>query len=113
MTEPFTVPVQFIRRTKDTSGSAYTGTEWTEAAPVPTVAVFAPGGSTEVTQGGDAVTTQPTLYGVDEGLAPTAFDVFVAGGLRYEVDGDPQGGFQSPFTGWRPGVVVKLRKATG
>lgn len=113
MTYPAAVPVQHIARTIAPAGSSYTGTKYVEAAPVATTAVFAPGGSTETVQGGDTVITQPTLYGVDETLAVTALDVFVIGGDRYEVDGDPQAGFQSPFSGWRPGVVVQLRKVSG
>jgi len=113
VTYPFATPVQWIRRTKNSGGTAYAGTEWTEAAAVATAAVFAPGGSTELTQGGDTVTTQPTLYGLDATLGVSAFDKFIVNGQPYEGDGDPQDGYQSPFTGWAPGVVVKLKKVTG
>jgi hypothetical protein len=110
---PFAVSVQWIHRTINAGGSAYSGSKLTEAAPVATTGVFAPGGSAEITLGGDVVTTQPTLYGIDPSLGVAAVDVFVIGGVRYEVDGDPQSGWQSPFTGWSPGQVVHLRKVTG
>lgn len=72
---------------------------------------FAPGGSTEVTQGRDTITVQPTLYlpadAVIDGLSAVTVD-----GVRYDVDGRPNR-WQSPFTGWAPGVEVRLKAVTG
>jgi hypothetical protein len=112
MTYPFTTTVQYVKRTRNGSGSAYSGTEWTDAAAVATEAVWAPGGSAEVVQGGDVVTTQPTLYAVDRSLGVSATDKFIVNGTPFEVDGDPQD-FLNPYTGDQPGLVVRLRKVTG
>lgn len=112
MTYPFATPVQYVKRSKTPGGSTYSGNEWTDAAAVATAAVFAPGGSAELTQGGDVITTQPTLYGVDPTLGVSAFDAFIVNGDRYEVDGDPEV-YVNPFTGTAPGPVVRLRKVTG
>lgn len=110
---PFTTPVQWIARTRASGGSAYDGTSYTEAAAVPTSAVFAPGGSTEITNGGDTVTTQPTLYDVDVSLAVTALDLFVIGADRYEVDGKPQVYPPNPFDGSQHGQVIQLLEVSG
>lgn len=107
-----TSTVQWIARTRQ-QGSLREGTTLVEAAPVPTEAVFAPGGSAELTSGGDTVTTQPTLYDVDRDLAVTAIDVFVVDGTRYEVDGQPQKYPANPFDGAMHGQVVQLRQVTG
>lgn len=75
------------------------------------VGAFAPGGSSEQVQGQDTVTTQPTAY-LPSGTDPTAIDALEVDGQRYEVDGDPQS-WQSPYTGWAPGVAVRLQRVTG
>lgn len=73
---------------------------------------FDPGGSLEpVEVGRAAVITQPTLY------APADADVLAGDrvevrSLTWEVDGDPAL-WRSPFTGWEPGLVVKLKKVSG
>lgn len=75
--------------------------------------VFVPGGSSEVTQAGDVVTTQPSLYLPLP--APAAIDQVTVNGTVYEVDGTPQTWPPSPFGGWQPDypVVVRLREVTG
>lgn len=113
MTYPFASTVQYVKRTRNGSGSAYSGSQWTEAAPVNTTAVFAPGGSAELVAGGDTVTTQPALYGVDTNLGVTATDKFIIGGVPYEVDGDPADYPPHAVTDWQVGVVVNLRRVTG
>jgi hypothetical protein len=117
MSPLFAQEVAWIKRTKLPGGKANDGEQWDEASAVPTAAAFAPGGSGEVQNGGDTVTTQPTLYGVDPGLGVTAYDAFIVNDLRYEVDGDPQVWPANPFSGWVPNdgatVVVALKKVTG
>lgn len=108
---PFAQQVTWVSRT--VSGQdAYGNDTFNEVLTV-TSAVFAPGGSTELTAGRDTVTTQPTLYGVDTSLPVKATDVFLIGGQPFEVDGDPQVYQPNPFTGSQFGAVVKLRKVTG
>jgi hypothetical protein len=73
---------------------------------------FDPGGSTEFTIGGDRVLSQPTLYLPPDVAVPTAVDSVSVRGQSYEIDGVPAW-YPSPFTGWNPGGVVKLRRVTG
>lgn len=112
MTYQFGKTVTYIDRTVTGTNSDGNDT-FTDVPGVDTTAVFAPGGSAEITTGGDQVTTQPTLYGVDPSLGVKALDRFIIDGDPYEVDGDPQTGWQSPFTGWAPGTVVALRRVKG
>lgn len=70
---------------------------------------FDPGGSTESVQGQDLVVSQPTVY-LPAGTVVGAVDAVTVRGVKYEVDGSPNS-YVSPFTGWAPGVVVKLKAA--
>lgn len=72
---------------------------------------FDPGGSTELVQGQDLVTTTPTLY-APAGTVIGPVDAILVAGQTFEVDGTPNT-YTNPFTGWQPGVVVKLRAVTG
>lgn len=76
-------------------------------------AVFAPGGSSEQVQGGDLVTTVPTVYLPLP--APAVVDRMTVNGVTYDVDGVPQVWGPSPFSTWQPDypVVVRLKGVTG
>jgi hypothetical protein len=80
------------------------------SVPVPGCA-FSNGGSAELVQGRDIVISQPTAY-MPPGVVVTPYDRVIARGDTYEVDGSPNADV-SPFTGWAPGVVVKLKRVTG
>ena len=73
---------------------------------------FNPGSSNEPTEvGRNAVITQPEVY------APTDADILAGDRLRirglvFDVEGDPAD-WRSPFTGWAPGLVVKLKRVEG
>lgn len=73
---------------------------------------FNPGQSSEPVQNArNAVITKPEVY------APADADVLagdrlVVRGKTYEIDGDPQD-WRSPFTGWRPGLVLVLKRVEG
>jgi len=110
MTYPFAQPVTWVSRA--VSGQDAYGNDTRAPTLVQTSAVFAPGGSVELTAAANQVTTQPTLYGVDVDLPVKATDQFIVGAITFEVDGDPQL-LASPFTGWQPGQVVALREVTG
>lgn len=76
---------------------------------------FDPGGSAEpISAESDMrVITQPTIY--DPSYADvTAGDRVVRAltGKTYEVDGDPAQ-WRSPYTGWAPGQVIKLKIVEG
>lgn len=73
---------------------------------------FDPGGSTEPLEDGrHAVITKPTVYApYDADIASS--DRLVVRGVTYEVDGRPAP-WQSPFTGWKPGLVVELKAVEG
>jgi hypothetical protein len=72
---------------------------------------FVPAGSVELVQGLDVVTNQPTVY-LPAGTVVKATDQVVAAGVTFEVDGAPNAPVNG-FTGWAPGVVVRLRNVTG
>lgn len=72
---------------------------------------FDPGLSSEIVGGQDTVTTQPTLY-MPPGSVAGHVDTVTVRGVTYDVDGEPTV-WRSPFTGWTPGVVVKLKSVTG
>jgi hypothetical protein len=111
VTYEFAVPVTLVRRTvtgRDISGNdVYTETS------VSTTGVFAPGRSVEQTDGGETVIYQPTIFGIPEDVDVTAIDAVIVNGDEYEIDGAPQEGLLSPFTGWEPGQILTLKKVTG
>ena len=73
---------------------------------------FNPGGSTEVSAVWRvAVSTQPTVY-LPTGTDITPADRVVVRGVTYEVDGDPAD-WRSPYSGWRPGLSVALKRFGG
>jgi hypothetical protein len=72
---------------------------------------FSSGGSIELLQGQDLVTTQPTVC-LPVGVTVKTTDRVTVRGDLYEVDGSPNAD-TNPFTGWQPGVIVKLQRVTG
>lgn len=72
---------------------------------------FAPGGSVELVQGQDQVIIQPTVY-LPPGAVVAPTDQVVVRGVTYDVDGSPND-YASPYTGWQPGVEVRLKAVTG
>lgn len=73
---------------------------------------FDPGGSVETSEVGRApIVTQPTVY-ADPSADVLAGDRLVVRGRTWEVDGDPAD-WRNPFTGWRPGLVIKLKAVSG
>lgn len=75
---------------------------------------FDHGGTTEVatTDGMLQTTAQPAAY-LSSDTTVSYLDGITAEGVRYEVDGQPMPAATNPFTGWRPGVVVRLKFPTG
>jgi hypothetical protein len=109
VTFPFGQQVTLISRTvtgQDSYGNDVYGETSTTV-----VAAFNPGGSTELVQGQDMVTVQPTVY-LPASVQPLAVDAVLVNGQRFDVDGVTDV-WQSPFTGWHPGNVVKLKRVTG
>lgn len=73
---------------------------------------FDPGSSSEpLEQARGAVVTQPTVY-APRGADVLAADRIVVRGRTWQVDGDPAD-YRNPFTGWAPGLVIKLKAVTG
>lgn len=68
-------------------------------------------GGNEYTDGRDTVVIGLSVY-LPDGAAVAPADRAVVRGETWEVIGDPQA-WQSPFTGWRPGIPVALRRVTG
>jgi hypothetical protein len=109
VTFPFGQTVTLVKRVKggpDDFGNDTWTTTMTDVR-----GAFAPGSSVEQIQGQDIVVTQPTVY-LPPGTDATAIDAVQVDGLQYEIDGDPRN-WVNPFTGWRAGVEVPLRRATG
>jgi hypothetical protein len=109
VTFPYGQQITLITRTR--SGQDTYGNDiYTESSTVVTGA-FNPGTSVELVQGQDLLTVQPTIY-LPPDVQPQAIDAVEVDGLRFDVDGDTNV-WQSPFTGWQPGNVVKLKRVTG
>lgn len=73
---------------------------------------FNPGGSSEPLEvGRESVITRPEVY-APAGSDILAGDKLVVRGEVYEVEGQPAS-WVSPFTGWAPGLVVRLVKVDG
>jgi hypothetical protein len=106
-----TIATTVTKRVK--SGTDSLGNDvWTTTS-VPLLAqAFDPGVSLEQVQGQDVITTQPTVY-YPPGSDVAAIDAVTIFGRTYEVDGEPIVNLQSPFTGWQPGVIVRLKRVTG
>lgn len=75
-------------------------------------AVFAPGTTTELVQGQDLVTTQPTVYAPPGLPVATPVDRMQVDGVTYEVDG---GGdvWTDPWEDAQVGQVIKLEAVAG
>lgn len=74
----------------------------------------APGSSSEggTIRNPHRLSTQMTIFLVmDPGVSD--MDEFTVRGLRYEVDGDLEGGWRNPFTGTSFGTEINLKRGTG
>ena len=100
-------------KTKTDPYSNATVVDWTVA---PTErdesCAVAPGGSTEPSGVARAAidSTFDLIFGYDPGI--THADRVGVRGLTCEVDGHPFA-FRSPFTGWEPGVLVRVKVREG
>jgi hypothetical protein len=108
VTFPFGQTVTLVKRVK--SGTDAFGNDVFSTTSVDVLGAFTPGGSSEQVQGQDVVITQPTVY-LPAGTDVSAVDAIDVAGDRYEVDGSPND-WRNPFTGWRPGVEVKLKRVS-
>lgn len=107
---PYGVTATFHART--VSGQdAYGDDQYTDATTDVPGCVFDPGTSTELVQGQDMLRTQPTLY-APAGTPVSDVDRVTVNGATYDVDGSPNA-LTSPFSGWSPGVVIRLKAVTG
>lgn len=107
---PFGLAVTMLTRTK--TGTDADGNDiLTDTSTLITGCAFDPGGSYEHVQGQDLVVTTPTLY-APAGTVVDSYAAFIIGGHKYEVDGSPND-YTSPFTGWKPGIAIKLKRVTG
>lgn len=89
------------------------GMTWTtEPADRAEACAVAPGGSTEPTQvARDAIDSDfDLIFDHDPGVSPA--DRVVVRGLTCEVDGRPFS-YRSPFTGWEPGTLVRVKVREG
>lgn len=73
---------------------------------------FSPGESAEPVEANRrAVVTTPQLFCPPDTVI-TSKDIVTVRDLTFQVVGDPAD-WTNPFTGWRPGVVVNLRRVSG
>lgn len=109
MTFPFGQTVSLVKRAKGAPDPLGNDT-WTTTSTLVRGA-FDPGTSVESVQGQDLLVTSPRVF-LPAGTDVDAVDAVDVAGARYEVDGSPND-YTNPFTGWQPGVVVQLKRATG
>lgn len=108
----FPFPETFTIHTRAVTGRDADNNDVYGDVPTTTTGVFAPQGSTELIQGQNTVLEHDTIYLADGAPVPKPTDQVTVRGVLYDVDGEPQV-FHNPFTGYEPGAVVKLLKATG
>lgn len=111
MTFPFGPTVTLITRGDPTGIDADGNDVYTPTSATVTAQFFNPGTSSEILGNQDTVISQPEL-GLPPGTVVGPIDAVTVGGVTYEVDGSPNSP-TNPFTGWAPGVVVKLKQVTG
>ena len=109
----FPEPVEIL--SPGTVADPYSGetvTDWATSTSRHEACAVAPGGSTEPTQvARDAVDSDfDLIFDYDPGV--THADRVVVRGLTCEVDGHPFS-FRSPFTGWEPGTLVRVKIREG
>jgi hypothetical protein len=109
VTFPFGQSVSLVKRTKGVPDALGNDT-WTTTSTTVRGA-FDPGTSVESVQGQDLLVTSPRVF-LPAGTDVGAIDAIDVAGSRYEVDGSPND-YTNPFSGWRPGVVVQLKRVTG
>lgn len=110
MTYPFGPTVTLISKT--VSGVDADGND--TYTPVSTTIqgyAFAQNATVEVLGSQDTVTVDGILT-LPAGTSVHAVDAVIVGGVTYEVDGASSEPV-SPWDGWNPGVVVKLKAVTG
>lgn len=106
-----------IRQRATAAANVYSGEsdglDWTTPSELTISGVaVAPASSNEPLEVGRApVDTDLTLY-LPDGADVRPLDRVVVRDITYEVQGE-RGDWPSPYTTWRPGAVVQVRKVTG
>jgi hypothetical protein len=108
---PFGEPVTPVVRVKRASPDELGNDVFDDVPGAAVRGAFDPGGSVEQVQGQSLVISQPSVY-LPAGTDLSAVDALLIRGDTFEVDGRPSD-WVNPFTGWHPGVHVKLRRVTG
>ena len=108
--EPVTIQSPTV--TTDPYSGESTGKDWANPAERPESCAVAPGGSTEPVETARAPIDSDfdLIFDHDPGITPA--DRVVVRGLTCEVDGHPFA-WRSPFTGWSPGTVVRVKVREG
>ena len=107
----FPFPERFSILTETVTGQSGDGNDITTPTEVTVYGAFAPAGSTELIQGQQVVITHDTIYLNDGQPTPKATDKMRARGEVYDIDAKPDE-YQNPFTGYKPGAVIRLLKVT-
>lgn len=106
------VTVQTATAVLDPYSGETTGTDWTTPITRAESCGVAPGGSTEPNEvARNAIDSDfDLIFDHDPGIS--AADRVVVRGLTCEVDGRPFV-YRSPFTGWEPGTLVRVKIREG
>lgn len=107
MSFPFGITVTVEQRSQDRYGQRTTTTTATVAG-----CGFAPGASSEALDKRDQVAEEGNLYAPPGTVINPTDRVVLPDNTVWEVTGTASS-WQSPWTGWTPGVVVPLKRVTG
>lgn len=105
----YSTPMTLVSRV--VTGQNADGNDVYGPSSTPLLGALDPGGSSEVVQGRDTVTTLPRAF-LPPGTVVAPTDALIVGGVTYEVLGTANG-WTSPFSGGALGVVVNLKGVTG
>lgn len=92
--------------------SGESSTDWSTPTSREDSCAVAPGGSSEPTEVARSAIDSDFDLIFDHDPEVSASDRIVVRGLTCEVDGHPFS-FRSPFTGWEPGTLVRVRIREG
>jgi hypothetical protein len=105
-------PLVTLHRRVQTGVDRYNGPTYTTTDVVVKSIAFDHGGSVELADGLLSTVSRPTAFLTPDTVV-SHLDGITANGVRYEVDGTPTPGNVNPWTGWQPGIEVRLRLPTG
>lgn len=106
-----------ILRQRSDYGPNERGNEVYGTNDVPFRGIFSPVSSTEGRSNSEnVVVATPTVYvlagDLPDGTTVHPQDAIVIGSIEYEINGDPLVWGPSAFSGWQPGIEIRMRKVS-